>query len=38
MHSTKVLTSYAAPEQAILDGIDEVLDAGGICAMAIWKS
>jgi N-methylhydantoinase A len=30
MHSTKVLTSYAAPEQAILDGIDEVLDAAGL--------
>ncbi len=33
MHSTKVLTNYAAPEQAILDGIDLVLaEAGLSCA------
>ena len=30
MLSTKVLTNYAAPEQAILDGIDEVLAQAGI--------
>jgi N-methylhydantoinase A len=30
MHSTKVLTSYAAPEQAILDGIDIVLAEAGL--------
>mgnify|MGYP000999421348 CR=1 FL=1 len=30
MHSTKVLTNYAAPEQAILDGIDMVLDEAGL--------
>ncbi len=30
MHSTKVLTNYAAPEQAILDGIDVVLAQAGI--------
>ena len=30
MFSTKVLTSYAAPEQAILDGIDIVLAEAGI--------
>lgn len=30
MHSTKVLTNYAAPEQAILDGIDIVLAEAGI--------
>ncbi|WP_417628579.1 hydantoinase/oxoprolinase family protein [Pararhodobacter aggregans] len=30
IHSTKVLTSYAAPEQAILDGIDIVLAETGI--------
>ncbi len=31
MHSTKVLTSYAAPEQAILDGMDLVLAEAGLC-------
>jgi N-methylhydantoinase A len=30
MHSTKVLTNYTAPEQAILDGIDIVLAEAGI--------
>ncbi len=30
MFSTKVLTNYAAPEQAILDGIDVVLTEAGI--------
>ncbi|MDZ4391676.1 hydantoinase/oxoprolinase family protein [Cypionkella sp.] len=30
MFSTKVLTNYAAPEQAILDGIDVVLAEAGI--------
>lgn len=30
MFSTKVLTNYSAPEQAILDGIDIVLDEAGI--------
>mgnify|MGYP001161969971 CR=1 FL=1 len=30
LHSTKVLTSYAAPEQAILDGIDIVLAEAGL--------
>jgi len=30
MHSTKVLTNYAAPEQAILDGIDIVLAEAGL--------
>ncbi|WP_334193744.1 hydantoinase/oxoprolinase family protein [Pararhodobacter sp.] len=30
IHSTKVLTSYAAPEQAILDGINIVLAQTGI--------
>ncbi|WP_374644347.1 hydantoinase/oxoprolinase family protein [Tabrizicola sp.] len=30
MHSTKVLTNYAAPEQAILDGIDLVLAEAGL--------
>lgn len=30
MFSTKVLTNYAAPEQAILDGIDVVLAQAGI--------
>jgi N-methylhydantoinase A len=30
MHSTKVLTSYAAPEQAILDGMDVVLAEAGL--------
>lgn len=30
MHSTKVLTHYAAPEQAILDGVDIVLAEAGI--------
>lgn len=30
MHSTKVLTNYAAPEQAILDAIDIVLAEAGI--------
>lgn len=30
MHSTKVLTNYTAPEQAILDGIDVVLDEAGL--------
>ena len=30
MYSTKVLTNYAAPEQAILDGIDVVLAEAGI--------
>ncbi len=30
IHSTKVLTSYAAPEQSILDGIDIVLAEAGV--------
>lgn len=30
MHSTKVLTDYTAPEQAILDGMDIVLAEAGI--------
>ena len=30
LHSAKVLTTYAAPEQAILDGIAIVCDAAGI--------
>ena len=30
LYSTKVLTSYAAPEQAILDGIDIVLAEAGL--------
>lgn len=30
MHSTKVLTNYTAPEQAILDGIDIVLAEAGL--------
>ena len=30
MYSTKVLTNYAAPEQAILDGMDVVLDQAGV--------
>ena len=30
LHSTKVLTNYAAPEQAILDGIDIVLAEAGL--------
>ena len=30
LYSTKVLTNYAAPEQAILDGIAVVLDQAGI--------
>ncbi len=30
IHSTKVLTTYAAPEQAILDGMDIVLSEAGI--------
>lgn len=30
IHSTKVLTNYAAPEQAILDGIEEVVKQAGI--------
>ncbi|OYU17559.1 MAG: hypothetical protein CFE34_15175, partial [Rhodobacteraceae bacterium PARR1] len=30
MTSTKVLTNYAAPEQAILDGMDAVLAEAGI--------
>jgi N-methylhydantoinase A len=30
LHSTKVLTNYAAPEQAILDGIDVVLAEAGL--------
>ena len=30
MTSTKVLTNYAAPEQAILDGMDQVLAEAGI--------
>lgn len=30
MHSTKVLTNYTAPEQAILDGMDIVLEEAGI--------
>ena len=30
LHSTKVLTTYAAPEQAILDGMDLVLAEAGI--------
>ncbi|MEH7828810.1 hydantoinase/oxoprolinase family protein [Gemmobacter denitrificans] len=30
MHSTKVLTNYVAPEQAILDGIDIVLAEAGL--------
>ncbi len=31
-HSTKVLTTYTAPEDAILDGIAQVLAKGGIAA------
>ncbi len=30
MHSTKVLTTYSAPEQAILDGMDIVLAEAGL--------
>ena len=30
IHSTKVLTTYAAPEQAILDGMDMVLAEAGV--------
>ncbi|MDQ2093398.1 hydantoinase/oxoprolinase family protein [Rhodalgimonas zhirmunskyi] len=30
MHSTKVLTNYTAPEQAILDGVEIVTQAAGI--------
>lgn len=30
MHSTKVLTNYTAPEQAILDGMDVVLAEAGV--------
>ena len=30
LYSTKVLTNYAAPEQAILDGIDSVLAEAGL--------
>lgn len=30
MHSTKVLTNYTAPEQAILDGMDVVLEEAGL--------
>ncbi|MEZ5797639.1 MAG: hydantoinase/oxoprolinase family protein [Paracoccaceae bacterium] len=30
IHSTKILTNYAAPEQAILDGIDIVLAQAGL--------
>ncbi|AWX92287.1 hypothetical protein DPM13_00515 [Paracoccus mutanolyticus] len=30
MYSTKVLTNYSAPEQAILDGIDIVLHDAGL--------
>ncbi len=30
IYSTKVLTNYAAPEQAILDGIEEVVKQAGI--------
>ena len=30
MHSTKILTNYTAPEQAILDGIDIVLAEAGL--------
>ncbi|MFC0220038.1 hydantoinase/oxoprolinase family protein [Pseudochelatococcus lubricantis] len=30
IYSTKVLTSYAAPEQAILDGIEEVVKQAGV--------
>lgn len=35
MFSTKVLTNYAAPEQAILDGIDAVIRDAGISAAEI---
>ncbi|TJV71398.1 MAG: hydantoinase/oxoprolinase family protein [Mesorhizobium sp.] len=35
MFSTKVLTNYAAPEQAILDGIDAVIRDAGISASEI---
>ncbi|RWX65783.1 hydantoinase/oxoprolinase family protein, partial [Mesorhizobium sp. M2A.F.Ca.ET.039.01.1.1] len=35
MFSTKVLTNYAAPEQAILDGIDMVIRDAGISAAEI---
>ncbi|TPL04088.1 MULTISPECIES: hydantoinase/oxoprolinase family protein [unclassified Mesorhizobium] len=35
MFSTKVLTNYAAPEQAILDGIDVVIRDAGISAAEI---
>ncbi|RWI89990.1 MAG: hydantoinase/oxoprolinase family protein [Mesorhizobium sp.] len=35
MFSTKVLTNYAAPEQAILDGIDVVIREAGISAAEI---
>jgi N-methylhydantoinase A len=31
LYSTKVLTNYAAPEQAILDGMDVVLAEAGLC-------
>jgi len=30
IYSTKVLTNYAAPDQAILDGIDVVLAQAGV--------
>lgn len=35
IHSTKVLTNYEAPEQAILDGIATVTKAAGIAASEI---
>ncbi|MCF1464587.1 hydantoinase/oxoprolinase family protein [Agrobacterium vitis] len=35
LHSIKVLTTYAAPEQAILDGIQRVVSDAGICIEAI---
>ena len=35
IHSTKVLTDYAAPEQAILDGIGIVTAEAGISAAEI---
>ena len=30
LHSTKVLTTYAAPENAIIDGMHQVCDAAGV--------
>ncbi len=35
MYSTKVLTNYTAPEQAILDGIEIVLAESGLAANAL---